>query len=127
MLALCGVGVLSALAGLLLQGRSGELAALLRIGGLVLVAGGLLLSVRAPLDELSDMVASSALSSYVEVMLKGLGIALLCAICTDVCRECGAGGLAGWVELGGNLAILALCLPIIRETLGGIGALLEMG
>ena len=124
---ICGLGVLFAIAGLLLRGKGGEFAMLLRIGGVVVIMGILVVSVKDTLGELGELVASTALSTYVSVMLKALGIAILCAVCGDVCRECGSGSVAFGVELAGNLLILSLCLPILREILGYATSLLTLG
>ena len=124
---ICGLCILCAVASLILRMKGGELSALLRVGGLILVMGLLLLTVRDRITELEALLPSGALSSYAEVMLKGIGIAVLCATCGDICRECGAQSLASCVELAGNLLILSLSAPIIREILGHATTLLEMG
>ena len=124
---LCGLGILCAVAALLLHGRNGELSSLLRVGGVVLIMGLLMLSLKDAFGELGSLLAVSSLAAYVSVMLKALGIALLCATCGDVCRECGSGSVATCVELAGNLLILSLCIPMLRELLGYAGALLSMG
>lgn len=123
---ICGLGVLCAIAALLLRGKSGEFAMLLRMGGILILMGILVLSLGDTMGELVSRIASSSLSEYVAVMLKALGIAMLCAVCGDVCRECGSGSVALCVELAGNLLILSLCLPIVREILGYATSLLSI-
>jgi stage III sporulation protein AD len=124
---ICGLCILCAVATLILRGKGGELSALVRVGGLVLTMGLLLLGVRDHIAALGALLSDSALSGYAEVMLKGIGIAVLCATCGDICRECGAQALASCVELAGNLLMLSMCVPIIREILGYATTLLEMG
>ena len=123
---ICGFGVLCAVAALLLHGKSGELAMLLRVGGVIVIMGVLATSLSDMLPALGTW-ESAALSDYLEVMLKALGIAILCATCADVCRECGSGSVAFGVELAGNVWILSLCLQILRDVLGYADALLSLG
>ena len=100
---------------------------LLRVCGVLVIMGVLATALKDTLGELGALVSSSALSTYLTVMLKALGIAILCATCGDVCRECGSGSVAFGVELAGNLLILSLCLPILREILGYATSLLSLG
>lgn len=123
----CGVALLCAIGTMMLRGKNGEIAALLRVGGLVLLTGLLLLSLREPLGEIQEMLASSVLSSYVTVLLKAIGIGILCATCAEICRECGDGSLASCVEAVGNVLILSLCIPIIRDILEEASSLLAVG
>lgn len=123
---LCGVGLLCAFSALLLRTKSGELALLLRVGGLVLMTGILVLSMREPLRELHGLVEGQEISEAVTVMLKALGIALVCGVCGDICRDCGEGSIATCVESAGNLMILSLSLPMIREILTVVAELLSM-
>ena len=123
---LCGVGLLCAFSALLLRTKSGELALLLRVGGFVLMAGVLVLSMREPLAEIGGLVEGQEISEAVTVMLKALGIALVCGVCGDICRDCGEGSIATCVETAGNLMILSLSLPVIREILDVAAELLSM-
>lgn len=114
----CAIGLLCAVAVLILKPVRGEFGSLTRIGGGVLI----LLLVLPPLGEtVGETVAlfeESGIDPYADVMLRAIGIALLTRICGDVCRDTGEGAVASGVELAGKLAILTLCLPLIREILG---------
>ena len=65
-------------------------------------------------------------AEYVAVMLKGLGVALLTHVCASVCRDCGRGSVADWVELAGKLEILIMCFPLIGEIVTTAVGLLEL-
>lgn len=65
-------------------------------------------------------------AQYLAVMLKGLGVALLTHVCSTVCRDCGRGSIADWVELAGKLEILLLCFPLIDEIVTTAVGLLEL-
>ena len=123
----CGLAVLCAIAALMLRTRNGELAALLRVGALVLLAGILLTFVREPLSAIRGMLSDSAFSAYVTTLLKAIGIAILCAICAGICRDCGEASMAACVETVGNVLILSLCIPIIRDILEQASSLMALG
>lgn len=122
----CALAILCAVASLVLRQIRGEFAGLLRIGGSVLIFGGLIVAARDGLEEILGLFAGEGLEDYATVMLRALGIALLTRTCTDICRDCGESGVAGGVELAGKLSILALCVPMIREIIGYATMLMQM-
>jgi stage III sporulation protein AD len=65
-------------------------------------------------------------AEYVAVMLKGLGVALLTHSCSSVCRDCGKGSVADWVEFAGKLEILLLCFPLMSEIITTAVGLLDL-
>ena len=54
-------------------------------------------------------------SVYQQKTRKGI---LLSKLCADVCRDMGENTVGGGIELGGRLAILSLCIPLIGELMG---------
>ena len=67
------------------------------------------------------------ISSAVSVLLKALGISLLTHASSTVCRDCGEGSIAYYVELAGKIEMLILSLPLIKGILDMAIELLEMG
>lgn len=57
-------------------------------------------------------------------MFKASGIAVLCTLAGDICRDCGESALAGKVELCGKSVILVLCLPLLEGVFESVLALL---
>ena len=62
---------------------------------------------------------------YGEIMLKGLGIAVLCRICSDICRDCGEPTAAAGVESAGKIGLLILALPAVGEVLEQVYGLID--
>ena len=76
--------------------------------------------------KLSDILSDSNVASYVSVMLKGFGVAVISHVCATVCKDLGKATLADLVETAGKLEIFVLCLPLISDILQTAAALLEM-
>lgn len=57
-------------------------------------------------------------------MFKASGIAVLCTLAGDICRDCGESALAGKIELCGKSVILVLCLPLLETVFESVLALL---
>ena len=87
--------------------------------GIVITAS--LVSLLVPVIELLESFSRSAgLENYFPILLKSLGIALICTLTADICRDCGEPGIASKVELGGKIGIL-LCS--VNNTVYGKGDL----
>ena len=76
--------------------------------------------------KLSDILSDGNVTSYVAVMLKGFGVAVISHVCATVCKDLGKATLADLVETAGKLEIFVLCLPLISDILQTAAALLEM-
>lgn len=126
LLQICGIAILCAVSALLLRVKSSEFATLLRVAGILLIVGMILWMTQDVLASFDGVLDSGALGEYATVMLKAIGIALLCSTCGNICRDCGENTLASGVEIAGNLMILSLSLPLIEEILGYAAELLSM-
>lgn len=74
------------------------------------------------LKEITDNAGE--LSSYLKLMLKVLGIALITQITADICRDCGETALAGQTEVAAKIIIVAMILPLFEAVLKIISGLL---
>lgn len=108
-----------------------EWAPLLRISVAVVAVGGILglsTEVVAAVTEITAVAEISVLPSDTwGILLRALGLAFLTECAAAVCRDCGEGTLATWVELGGKLEILLLSFPLIRTVLEAVSGLLGGG
>ena len=61
-------------------------------------------------------------SSYVETLLKMVGIAYIGEFSSGICKDAGYGAIGGQIELFSKLAIMAVSMPImlaLMETIHG--------
>jgi len=74
------------------------------------------------ISSLSEIVASlnelasgmGEISSYLKIMFKVLGIALITQIISDICRDSGESALAGQTEVAAKILIVTLILPLLQ-------------
>ena len=131
LLRVCGIAILCSIC-LLTVGRISQgIGGALRVGGAVLIFGTVIVALRDNVSVLEGLVAhfggGELVSEAFSLMLKALGIALISKFCSDVCRDCGEGSLAGGVESMGRIAIISLCIPVLMEILGYASRILDMG
>lgn len=126
-LKLCMVSLLILASSAVIRQWKSDFLPLIRMGATVLF-GVLLIASAEPLLSLITSLANRAGAlQYIETILKGLGIAVLTQICSDICRDSGETSLAGHIDTVGKLELLLLCVPLIEEILVVAEALLTMG
>jgi len=110
---LVGFGVASALLALTLRQTRPEMALLVS-----LAAGACLFS--AVVGKLGEVIgAMSSLAQRAEMpdnvlplLLRIIGVASLCEMGAELCRDAGESGIAAKIEMGGKLMVLAMAMPV---------------
>ena len=129
-LKVCGAAILCAALALILKRGGGDSLPLVKIAAVV-VLGGACIVAMSPIINYIQSIADGALSgvslSVASIIVKALCIAFISYMCASVCRECGEGGIASFVELAGKGEILLLSLDLIGEILSVAEKILDMG
>lgn len=125
---LIGIGLIAAFLAMLLRQYRAEL------GIAVELACGLLLLLYAVvnllpvLQELRGITDKGSLpAALLAVVLKVLGVCYLTQFAADLCSDAGETALAGKLTFAGKVMVLVLSLPLFRQLLGIITALLGEG
>ena len=112
---ICAVAVLCAVVGAVIGKAVGGVSVAIRLGGLALVLGAAISLLGEVVESVRGLSFGGDFARYTEIMLKGLGIAALCRICSDVCRDCGENTVASAVESAGKLSMVILAMPMVAE------------
>ncbi len=116
----CSVGVI------VIRQVKPEMSVLLQLGGflcIVTVTFGLLGSI---IEYCEDMFSSGIIeSSYLTLLIKALGIAVISKAGSDICKDSGNGALAFGVELAAKCGILILTLPMLKSLADAVSGLLK--
>ena len=62
-----------------------------------------------------DLCTSRGYDDYFAVLLKGLGITFIVNTGSELCRDCGQGQLASYLEFAAKTGILAIAFPMIKS------------
>lgn len=111
MLKLVGIALLTALAGTILKGQNGKIAPLVSLSGVLFLLLLFVGRIGGAVAVFCELAERSALSTYLETLLKVLACGYLSEIGAGVCRELGETGAASALECAGRGEILLLCLP----------------
>lgn len=110
----------------LLEKTSREYAVFLSLAAVLLAVGAALASVQPVLDLIGELTGMGRLDAeWIRILLKTLGICLLCQITASVCRDAGENSLAFGVETVCRFTVLVEALPLLRELLEAVVYLLE--
>lgn len=113
-LKICGGALLCAVAIVLLKSAKGEVLPL-QWSGTVVLCGASLLLWQPVLSWLGELCSGCGIGEEAELLLKGLGVAVLTQTCADLCRQSAENALANSVEMAGRAELLLLCLPLLKE------------
>ena len=122
---ICGVALLCAIGGAVVGNTVGGARVALRLAGITLIFGALMGMLEEAWTALDHTVMLGRAYGYGELMLKGLGISVLCRICADVCRDCGEPTAAAGVESAGKIGMLLLALPAVGDVLEQVYGLID--
>nr|WP_122013520.1 SpoIIIAC/SpoIIIAD family protein [Maliibacterium massiliense] len=120
--------ILAATIALTLRQQRPEMALLLTLATGVLIFFMLLPALRAAVEatrSVADQV--TGLSTIAFAVLRMLGIAYISEYGAQLCRDAGERALAGKMEMGGRVLILAMATPFISAILQAALALLGNG
>lgn len=98
-----------------LRGQRPDMAVLLSLAGAAVILIFLLDLIGQAVGLLRDLAARAGVrDTYVQVLLRVMGIAYLAELGSQVCRDAGEGAMATKVEMAGKVIILILAIPIVR-------------
>lgn len=114
-LKICAVAVLCAIVGVILGKLTGSVGVAVKLAGLALVFGGAAVFLGEIVEAMDGWGFSASVAEYTSLMLRALGIGVICRVCADICRDCGEGTVASAVEMAGKLAIILLSASAVGD------------
>lgn len=111
----CAIGIAFAIICILVKNFRNEFLIPTRIASIIIIVGISILMLIPILKFLTDIMGKFNHNEYLELMLKSLAIAYVTSITSDICRDCGEGGIATSIEIVGKVEILLLSLPLINK------------
>ena len=55
--------------------------------------------------------------TYIDIILKMIGIAYICQFATDICRDAGYQAIASQVEMAGKISLILLSMPVLMSVI----------
>lgn len=113
-----GVALLCLMLTLVLRKWNADMAILVRAVAAVVLCAASVYALRPILDFLRSFAEYESFESafpVIGVLFRALAVAMLTEVCASICRDCGEGTLATYVELGGRIEMILLSIPLLEE------------
>ena len=128
MIQLMGIALISAVLFVIIKKYSPEYIIFAEIGSVLLIFVFLYPYIKDIIDFYYEYADYGGIDdSYLKIVLKTIGIAVLTQFSADVCRDSGQSALAGNIEFAGKLFIAVLALPVAKSLIEVALKVTEMG
>ena len=117
LLQLSGIALLAAMLILFLRELRPGFVPPVRLAASIILLGAAILLYAPVLSQIQSLFSQTGAGEYLDVVLRALGIALICELTAIFCRDLGENTLAQGVQLFGKLEILVLSLPLVEKVL----------
>lgn len=75
------------------------------------------------LDRLTSYVTVNI--TYIDVILKMIGLAYVCQFSSDICKDAGYNAIASQVEMTGKLSLILLSMPVLMSVIDLVVKIVE--
>ncbi|MBQ8039349.1 MAG: stage III sporulation protein AD [Lachnospiraceae bacterium] len=119
------MGVAGVLLATFLKKEKSEYSMLISMGICILIFSFLIHKMQMVLvfvERLESMLSLD--SSYIDLILKMIGIAYVAGFAMDVCKDAGYGAIGSQIETFAKISILVVSLPVLLTFLEVIGSIL---
>ena len=63
--------------------------------------------------------------TYIDVILKMIGLAYVCQFSSDLCRDAGYNAIASQVEMAGKISLILLSMPVLMSVIDLVVKIVE--
>lgn len=111
---ICGIALITSVCALGLKKYAPETSVLLAITGGAFIVINVLSRVSPIIEQISSLTATG---EYAEILVKTLGICVICQFVSETCKDAGQGALASKVEFSSRVAVIITAMPLFGNIL----------
>ncbi len=124
-LQIAGCALLSCMLLLCLRELRPSFTAPVRLAVTVVLTGAAFAMLSPVVTQMRALLNATDADEFATLLLRALGIALICELSASFCEDLGESAIAKGVSLFGKMEILILCLPLMERILGMAKELLQ--
>ena len=115
---IAGIGLISLIVIVVIKQYRPEFAVYVSIIAGLLIMGIVISKLSGIVGIIKSLANKASLnSSFLSILIKITGIAILTEFTTSICKDAGEGAIATKVDLGGKIIIISMSIPIISSLL----------
>ena len=111
---ICGIALITAVCALGMKKYAPETSVLLAVTGGAFILIRVLSRVSPIIEQISSLTSNG---EYAEILVKTLGICVICQFVSETCKDAGQGALASKVEFSSRVAVIITAMPLFRNIL----------
>ena len=120
-IAICFIGIITAVIALTLKRYNAEISFLIAIAGSVLIFLSVLLNLNSIRETINQILGLASINpTYIAILLKVMGICFITEFASDCCIDAGQKALANNVSLSGKILVLVTALPLYKDVLNTV-------
>ena len=126
MIAICAVGVVSAVLALMLRHQSPQISLLISVGAGVIILLTVMRETVLTADEVRGVLNAGGVSEeYIMILLKVLGICYITEFTCDTVTEAGMMSLSVNISFAGKILVFVTSMPLFRDILSTVVSLVN--
>lgn len=99
---------------------------ILSMAGCVMVMYFVVIRFRQIADYIDRITAYISVNiTYIDVILKMIGLAYVCQFSSDLCRDAGYNAIASQVEMAGKISLILLSMPVLMSVIDLVVKIVE--
>ncbi len=111
----CGFGLCAVSIAVILKQMGSPFQPMVAAAAGVVMLAYIAIQVIPVLEYVKTLSYQSGMTAYFTVAVKALGIALVCQLASEICRDCGETSVGGRIELAGKAGIIVISLPVLKN------------
>ncbi len=126
MIKIAALGIAGILTSLLVKEWKPQFSVLISIATCIMIFFCAITRIQSMAGLLSELNQAVVLKeSYLQILLKIVGISYIADFASNICKEAGYAAVAGQIELSGKISVLAVSTPIVLALLNTISEYLR--
>lgn len=118
MLSVCGIAIVATVSAIALKKNAPETSVVIAISAGVIIFISVLSGITPVVNEVYKLVNNAGIDAdYGKILLKTVGICLVCQFTSDSCKDAGQSSLATRVELAAKVAVVIISIPLFEKIL----------
>ncbi len=120
-LAICFVGILTAVLSISIRRYNSEIAFIITVIGCIIIFLSVLLNISSLFETVRNILSTASVEfSYVTILLKVIGLCFISEFAVDCCVDAGQRALANNISIAGKVLVLVTAIPLYKDVLSTV-------
>lgn len=120
-----GFGIIAVSLVIVLKNQKPEIALLCVIASSIIMLTFVFDELKSVIQLINNLISNSSIdSTYLEIILKVIGISYIVEFGRDICKDAGESAIANKIEIAGKVIVVSLSIPVITSLISIVSELI---